>query len=125
MRLLLETHVLLWALSDPERLDERTRADLVDGRNTVLVSAASIWEIAIKRSLGKSSAPSDLLTTLTETGFGSLSITAEHAVVAGGSPLHHRDPFDRMLVAQARVDDLRLVTADERFRVYDIDVLDA
>lgn len=90
----------------------------------MLVSAASIWEISIKRSIGKLTAPTDLLDVLSRSGFASLPISAEHAVVAGDLPLHHRDPFDRMHVAQARVDRLRLITHDPRLGDYDVDLMD-
>ena len=89
------------------------------------MSAASVWEIAIKRKAGKLEVPSDLLGALTATRFTTLAITAEHAVAAGSLPLHHRDPFDRMLVAQAKHERLTLVTRDPRLGRYDIDILAA
>lgn len=125
MRLLLDTHVLVWALADPGRLTDGTREALADGRNAVFVSAASVWEVAIKRMTGKLRAPDDLLTTLVATGFSTLPISAEHAMAAGELPLHHRDPFDRMLVAQAAIEGLQLVTDDERMARYGVAVLDA
>lgn len=125
MRLLLDTYVLLWALADPERLDVAAAKAVRDGRNTVLVSAASIWEIAIKRAAVKLRAPSDLLDVVAAAGFGSLPITAGHAHVAGALEPHHRDPFDRMLVAQAQVESLMVVTRDERLAAYGIDILAA
>ena len=123
MRLLLDTHALLWALAEPDRLDARAREALQDGRNEVLVSAASIWEIAIKRAAGKLRAPDDLLDVIAASGFGTLAITAGHATLAGALPPNHRDPFDRMLVAQAQVESLTIVTRDQRLVAYDVDVL--
>lgn len=125
MRLLLDTHVLLWALADPAHLGDGARLAIQDGRNEVLVSAATVWEIAIKRAAGKLDAPDDLLGVALATGFGSLPISARHASIAGALPPHHRDPFDRMLVAQARVESLTVVTRDERFDLYGADVLPA
>ena len=125
MRLLLDTHALLWALADPDRLSDEARDALRDGRNDVLVSAASVWEIAIKQAAGKLRAPDDLLDVTAATGFGWLSISARHASLAGALPPHHRDPFDRMLVAQARVESLTILTRDQRFALYGVDLLSA
>ena len=123
MRLLLDTHALLWALAEPERLAKEARDAVRDGRNEVLVSAASVWEISIKEAAGKLRAPDDLLEVTADAGFGSLPILARHAVVAARLPAHHRDPFDRMLIAQAREGGLTIVTRDERFRAYDVGIL--
>ena len=125
MRLLLDTHALLWALSDPERLAEAAREALRDGGNEVLGSAASAWELAIKRATGKLTAPDDLLEVTAAAGFDWLPISARHATVAGALPPHHRDPFDRMLVAQARLESLTLVTRDQRFAAYGVELLAA
>ena len=121
-RLLVDTHVLLWWLRDDQRLSEWTRAAIADPRTEPLVSAASVWEIAIKRSLGKLEAPDDLLERIPEQGFGWLPVDAQHAWKVRALPLHHRDPFDRVLVAQALVEGLPVVTADARFGRYDVDV---
>ena len=125
MRLLVDTHALLWALAEPDRLRDEARRALTDGRNVVLVSAASIWEIAIKRAAGKLDAPDDLLEVLSATGFEILPIIGQHAIEAGTLPMVHRDPFDRMLVAQARIEGLRIVTTDARIATYGVDVLPA
>jgi PIN domain nuclease of toxin-antitoxin system len=125
VRLLVDTHVLIWALAEPERLGDAACDALRDGRNEVLVSAASVWEIAIKQAAGKLVAPDDLLDVTAAAGFGSLPITARHAILAGSLPDHRRDPFDRMLIAQARVESLTVVTRDERFARYGIEVLAA
>jgi PIN domain nuclease of toxin-antitoxin system len=125
MRLLLDTHALLWALADPDRLSDDAHEAVRDGRNEVLVSAASVWEIAIKRAAGKLDAPDDLLDVTVAAGFQSLPISAQHALLAGALPRHHRDPFDRMLVAQARAESLLIVTRDPRFAPYEVNVLAA
>ena len=129
MRLLLDTHALLWALSDPERLAEAAREALRDGGNEVLGSAASAWEIAIKAERGRLELPAPAeryVPYLVERyGFDVLPISLSHALRAGSLPPHHRDPFDRMLVAQARLESLTLVTRDQRFAAYGVELLAA
>lgn len=105
-------------------LDVQTRTRIADA-NEALVSAASIWEIAIKRAAGSLDAPADIGARAIEVGYDALGITFDHAREAGRLPLHHRDPFDRMLVAQARVEGLTLLTADAAIRAYDVPVLAA
>jgi PIN domain nuclease of toxin-antitoxin system len=115
MRLLLDTHVLLWALGEPARLDARTRALLEDPTHEVLFSAASIWEIAIKARLGRADfavRPEEIARAARDTGFTELPVRADAAAQVVDLPLHHRDPFDRLLVAQAIVEPMRLYTAD-------------
>jgi PIN domain nuclease of toxin-antitoxin system len=115
MRLLLDTHLLLWALAEPERLDATTRAVLEDPSNEVLFSAASLWEIAIKAGLGRPDFavdPKRILRAAQETGFVELPVRSDAAVLVGGLPQHHRDPFDRLLVAQAIAEPVRFYTAD-------------
>lgn len=124
MKLLLDTHILLWWLADDPSLPDRAREAIADPGTTVLVSAASAWEIAIKRAAGKLEAPDDLLDVIDANGFQGLAITAEHALRAGGLPAHHADPFDRMLLAQATAERLTLVSVDIRFPAYDeVDLL--
>lgn len=125
MRLLLDTHVLLWALVDDARLRPEARERIADGRTQILVSAASAWEIEIKRALGKLRTPDDLVDQLEAAGFQALDVTIRHALAVGALPDHHRDPFDRMLVAQALVDDLVLVTHDPQVLRYDVATLPA
>jgi len=121
VRLLLDTHVLLWATAYPERLSDDLRHALAVPGNTVLVSAASVWEIAIKRALGRIVFPlEELDTILARAGFEDLPIASAHAIAAGGLPRHHADPFDRMLIAQAQVEDLTLVSEDAAFGAYDV-----
>ena len=111
MRILLDTHLVLWALAAPERLPGAAHR-LIE-RADVYVSAASIWEISIKASLGKLTAdPREVLAALDPAGFLTLPISAEHATRVADLPPVHRDPFDRLLVAQARVEPMRLLTTD-------------
>ncbi|MEN9644121.1 MAG: hypothetical protein RL238_790 [Actinomycetota bacterium] len=123
--LLLDTHVVLWAFAEPGRLPAAVRTEITDPRNAVFVSATTIWEVEIKRALGKLRAPDGLHELCVERGFDPLPITFEHAVVAGGLPPHHGDPFDRMLIAQAMVEGAAIVTADVAFGRYDVEVVPA
>lgn len=117
MRLLLDTHVLLWWLADSPRLGREARG-LIARSPAVHVSAASAWEIGIKRAIGKLTAPANLPEALANSGFFALSITIEHAAAAASLPRHHDDPFDRMLVAQAKAEKLTLLTSDQRLTEY-------
>lgn len=123
-RLLLDTHVLLWWLSDDPRLGQTTRQVIADPRNDIYVSAASTWEISIKRSLGKLSAPDDMDSIIGDEGFDKLPISLFHGDQAGMLPEHHKDPFDRMLIAQAQAEGLVVVTNDEKITRYGIRVMD-
>jgi PIN domain nuclease of toxin-antitoxin system len=121
VRLLLDTHVFIWMTVEPVRVRDDARRALAATANTVFVSAASIWEIAIKRALGRLEFPlEDLDMIFARTGFDPLPITAAHGVAAGSLPRHHADPFDRMLVAQARLEDLVLVSEDRAFPRYGV-----
>ena len=120
MRLLLDTHALLWWLADDPTLDASARDAITSSETEVFVSAAVMWEIEIKRASGRLRAPSDLLETIEGGGFRELPVSGVHAVAAAGLPPHHADPFDRMLVAQAQLEGLTLVTRDERLRQYDV-----
>lgn len=125
MNLLLDTHALLWWLADDPSLGGEARRAIADPENLVAVSAASAWEISIKRGLGKLDAPADLTHAVAVSGFEPLPITLEHAEGVASLPRHHDDPFDRMLVAQARAEGLAIVTRDPRFREYEVSVLGA
>jgi PIN domain nuclease of toxin-antitoxin system len=121
MRLLLDTHILLWALSEPSKLSRAARQSLLDPANVVLFSAASIWEIAIKSQLRRSdfAADPDEVTRAAEaSGFDELPVRAQHAALTGRLPAHHRDPFDRLLIAQALCEPARLLTVDAALRPY-------
>ena len=120
MRVLLDTHVLLWALMGDDRLAVTTVDLIEDPANEVRASAASAWEIAIKQAVGRLDAPADLAAAIDATGFAPLAITVDHALRAGDLPPHHRDPFDRMLVAQAQAEGLTIVTRDEQIGRYDV-----
>jgi len=119
---LLDSHALLWFLGgDAKRISPQLRERLEDDATTV--SAASIWEIAIKVGLGKLRAPQELPLRIEKLGFQLLPIRPEHAWRARDLPLHHRDPFDRMLIAQAQVERLPIVTADSQFAPYGVKVI--
>lgn len=125
MNLLLDTHVLLWWCQDHLRLRRsRAAAAIADPMNVVHVSAASAWEIAIKESLGRLATPEPLEAAVARTGFLPLAIDFRHARAAGRLPPHHRDPFDRMLVAQALVERFVLVTHDARLARYGAELLE-
>jgi PIN domain nuclease of toxin-antitoxin system len=115
MKLLLDTHLLLWAAGQPAHIPARARALLKDPANQLIFSAASLWEIAIKCRLGRDDFRVDprlLRRGLLDNGYGELPITSEHAVAIDGLPALHKDPFDRILVAQATVEGMTLLTAD-------------
>jgi PIN domain nuclease of toxin-antitoxin system len=123
--LLLDTHALLWWLADDPQLTDGARAAIASPRSSVMVSAATAWEIAIKRALGKLSSPADLEAQIRENRFDPLPITVAHALAAGALPRHHQDPFDRMLVAQAMAEGLTIVTRDPRIELYGVPTLAA
>lgn len=116
--LLIDTHALLWWLTADRRLPDSVRKRLADRETRVLVSAASAWEVSIKKSIGKLSAPDDLFAVVGASGFDWIPIEPEEAYAAGGLPMHHRDPFDRLIVAQSLGRSLPVVTNDEIFEEY-------
>ena len=122
MNILLDSHALLWWLDDDKRLSRRARSAIANADNTVFVSAASVWEIAIKTALGKLADPDGavprLPAILLERGMMALPISPTHAVEAARLPPIHRDPFDRMLVAQSQLDGLAIVTNDPLIKRY-------
>lgn len=124
-RLLLDTHVLLWWLGDDPSLGKKARASIMDGYNEVYVSAATTWEISIKKVLGKLNAPDDMDSIVEEEKFKKLPITLYHGQMAGMLPPHHRDPFDRMLVAQAQAEGFTIITSDGMFSIYGVRTMDA
>ena len=124
-RLLLDTHTFLWCLADVEQLAEDTRTTIADPHNDVFVSAITGWEIAVKRAKGRLVAPDNLSALVEERGFTHLPLTFHHAEQAGRLPMHHRDPFDRFLIAQARAEELILVTRDGHIRQYDVAIMEA
>jgi PIN domain nuclease of toxin-antitoxin system len=120
--LLLDTHVVLWWLADDQALGEEIKGRL-DHEPDVYVSSATIWEVAIKQAIGKLPEPPGLPERIRNSGFSPLPISADHAIVAGRLPMIHRDPFDRMLVAQAQCEDLTLATRDPNCRRYEVSIL--
>ncbi|BCB73962.1 type II toxin-antitoxin system VapC family toxin [Phytohabitans flavus] len=121
MRLLLDTHVVLWWLADDPTLHVDIK-DILDVEPDAYVSAATLWEVSVKQALGKLE-PADLPDRIRAAGFRELPMTSTHALAAGRLPPIHRDPFDRMLVAQAQCEDLTLVTRDEYIQKYDVPLL--
>ncbi len=122
MRLLMDTRALLWWLAD-EGLSAEVRNAVADPANLVMVSAASAWEIAVKKAVGKLIAPDDIERQVDEGGFAPLPISIAHGIAAGRLPRHHDDPFDRMLIAQAFAEGLTVVTHDKRFTEYHVPML--
>ena len=120
MRLLLDSHVLLWFLWQSPLLGARAAAAIADPDNEVFVSAASIWEVALKRAKSLLDAPEGLAGVVEQAGFTPLPLSLFHAEQAAMLPMHHRDPFDRMLVAQAQAEGLTLVTRDAHIWRYGI-----
>ena len=125
MRLLLDTNALLWWWFAMPHLGPRAREVIAEPANDVLVSAASACEMALKQAIGKLDAPADMEQRLVEDAFLPLPVTVRHGIVIRELPLHHRDPFDRILIAQAQTEGLTLVTADRVFAAYDVPLLDA
>ncbi len=129
MRLLVDTHVWLWWLTEPTRLNLEAGALLADPGNRIFLSAASVWEIVIKHALGKLTLPADpdqlVPRAMAEDGLIGLAIGHAHVLRVGRLPHHHRDPFDRVLVAQAQVEGMPILTADPVFGAYDVPLLRA
>lgn len=124
MRLLLDSHVVLWWLGDDAQLAAGAR-EMIAGADDVAVSVVTLWELGIKKALGKLDFPDDLDVCVEEAGFGLLPIHADHAMAAPTLPPHHGDPFDRMLLAQALVDQRSIVTADTQFAIYGVPLISA
>lgn len=123
-RLLLDTHVLLWWLADDKALGKQARKLIASPANSVFVSAVSAWEIAIKKTRGLLNAPDDIDGIVEEEGFEKLAITLFHGERAGALPEIHRDPFDRMLIAQAQAEGLEIITGDGEIPKYGIKTID-
>ncbi|HON80173.1 MAG TPA: type II toxin-antitoxin system VapC family toxin [Spirochaetota bacterium] len=125
MNVLLDTHTLLWWLDDNPTLSREAINIISDGKNVVFISAASIWEIRIKESIGKIDIPVNFKEILEKQPFEVLSITSEHTHAVKELPLIHRDPFDRMLIAQGKIEKLAIITRDVIFSEYNINVIKA
>lgn len=120
MNFLLDTHILLWFLENDSKLSDRGREVITNPENLIVVSAISAWEISIKQSLGKLIAPSNLAEALRFSRFEVLSMTLAHGIKVADLPIHHKDPFDRMLIAQALIEGLTIITVDQKFKLYDV-----
>ncbi len=125
MILLLDAHAILWWLADDPELNAAASRSIADPSNAVLVSAATVWEIEVKRAAGRLQAPGELLDALADAGMDTLPVTAADGVRAARLPAHHADPFDRMVVAQAQRLDAIVVSRDNALAAYDIEVLPA
>lgn len=128
MRLLVDTHILIWAVAQPERLPAHAKTKLLDADIEKLFSAVSVWEAAIKFALGRTdfaTSPSDLIAFATEAGFAELPVKASAAARVAALPLHHRDPFDRLLIAQAIDEEALLLTSDATLAAYGAHILPA
>lgn len=123
MRLLVDTHAALWLLEEDARLSASADRMLTDAANEVLLSAAVVWEVAIKRSLGKLDAPDGFAAMLLDAGAAPLAISIDHARAVRTLPWHHRNPFDRLLVAQATLEDAVLLSSDARLHAYGVEVV--
>lgn len=127
MRLLLDTQCWLWWFAQPERLSEEAIAQITEETNELWFSVASIWEIGIKVAIGKLPLPEPIdqyiSSRMIQLGVRALEITAPHALRAATLPLHHRDPFDRMLIAQAQAEKMTIISADSMFHQYDVSLL--
>ncbi len=123
MKLLLDTHAALWWLADDDRIGKQVTQHLTDDTNQVLISAVVVFEVAIKRALRKLDAPEDLAPTLVAGGAQPLPITTQHAALVEHLPWHHRDPFDRLLVAQALTENAAIVSHDEPLSQYGVTIV--
>ncbi len=125
MRVLLDTHALVWTLREPGRLSDHARTVIEDPESVVVVSVVSLWEIVTRTTVGKMNLGRDVRSWLADESIVELPVTGEHTTALADLPLHHRDPFDRMLIAQARHEGLTLVTADRRLEAYSVAVMRA
>ena len=119
MRILVDTHIFLWMLASPEKISEEKRYELESPANEIFLSAVSVAELMIKHSIGKIRIDFDPVELAGQTGLDLLDFTCAEALLLGNLPFHHKDPFDRMLIAQAMVNKLFLMTEDSKFRKYD------
>lgn len=124
-RILLDTHVLIWWFNGDEKLGENAIQNIVNPENIIFVSAATVWEMSIKQKMGKLIAPDDIESKIEQAGFSALPISLFHAQQAGLLSLHHKDPFDRMLIAQAQAEGLEILTKDEHFPAYGTRLINA
>ncbi|WP_299074207.1 type II toxin-antitoxin system VapC family toxin [uncultured Paraglaciecola sp.] len=124
-RILLDTHALIWWLNGDNQLGANAIEHIANPENDIYVSAATVWEMSIKQQMGKLVVPEDIESKVEQAGFSELPITLFHGQQAGRLHLHHRDPFDRMLIAQAQAEGLQILTKDEQFPAYGIRLINA
>lgn len=120
MNYLLDTHIVLWWLIDPNKIAAKARKIIRDKQERVFISSASFWEMAIKQSIGKLTLPGNIIEVLSSEGFDMLPITPNESLSVVDLPLIHSDPFDRMLIVQAKLNDLVLITRDEKISTYPV-----
>jgi PIN domain nuclease of toxin-antitoxin system len=125
VKLLLDTNALIWTLGDPKRLSNHAADQIQDESNRVFVSVVSAWEIGVKRAKRKLDLPDNLESMMIEKRFDPLPLTLSHALAVESLPHHHHDPFDRMIIAQAQIEGLTLVTSDREMRHYQVTLLPA
>jgi len=123
VNILLDTQALIWTLEDNPKLSAAAREKIIDAGNLVFVSTVSVWEISIKKALGKLKAPDTLIEEVISHRFAFLEISAQHADLAGRLPAIHQDPFDRMLIAQAKIESLALMSKDSFMQRYDVKLI--
>ncbi len=123
MNLLVDTHVVIWYFSNSYELSKQAKEAINEGGNLVFVSATTSWEIAIKRGLGKLKAPNNFEEEMLRHRFDPLNITISHTLAVENLPFHHNDPFDRLLIAQAKMENLSLVTRDKNIMKYDVSTI--
>jgi PIN domain nuclease of toxin-antitoxin system len=124
-RILLDTHALIWWLNGDSKLGSNAKAHIASSTNDVYVSAATVWEISIKQQMNKLNAPEDIESVVEKAGFLPLAMSLFHGQQAGKLPLHHKDPFDRLLIAQAQAEGLVILTKDEHFPRYGVRLINA
>jgi len=122
MNYLLDTCVFIWAMANPNKLSLNTKSIILDRLNNIYISSITPWKITIKKSLGKLTCPDNIEELIKINDFKELPINFKHVLELKKLPLHHKDPFDRMIIAQARVENLTILTDDEKFRDYDVKV---
>jgi len=124
-RILLDTHALIWWMCGDKKLGLNAQEHIANPENAIFVSAATVWEMSIKQQMGKLEVPDDIESIVEQLGFSALPITLFHGQQSGKLPMHHRDPFDRMLIAQAQAEGLQILTKDAYFPDYGIRLIDA
>lgn len=125
MKYLLDTHALLWAVFEPDKLSPKAQEIILDRNNVICISLVSLWEISIKRNIGRLNIPAEFFTTVQKGGFELLPLTIAHIEEYQTLPLHHRDPFDRMLVIQTQQQQLTLITRDSEMSKYSVEIVEA